>query len=120
MGELEEMNINMYLAFLKWCFMRMFGGCFNLAEEFRYQLKKGAPDSIFAIVGFLILSLIVIAVTVLLSAWLIEDKNTVRLIAGSCFWLAVFTFVYNIVKTAFECFLDERQELVNTLKKDYP
>ena len=32
--------------------MKMFGGCFNLAETFRYELKKGAPDSIFAICGF--------------------------------------------------------------------
>ena len=114
------MNINMYLAFFKWCFTKMFGGCFNLAEEFRYRLKQGAPDSIFAIAGFLILSLITILVTLLISAWLIEDKHTVGMIAVSCFWLSVCSFVYNIVKAAFECFLDERQELVNTLKKDYP
>jgi len=97
--------------------MRMFGGCFNLAEEFRYQLKKGAPDSIFAIAGFLVLALIAGLVTLLLSAWLIESKETVGIIAASCFWLAVFTFVYNIVKAAFECFLAEREELIERLKQ---
>ena len=114
------MNVKMYLAFLKWCFVKMFGGTFDKLASFRYQLKQGAPDSIFAICGFIILSLITILVTLLLSAWLIDDKGTVVIIGASCFWLAVFTFVYNIVKAAFECFLDERQELVNTLKKDYP
>jgi hypothetical protein len=108
----------MYLAFFKWCFMRTFGGCFNLAENFRYELKKGAPDSIFAICGFLILSLITILVTLLLSAWLIEDKHTVGIIAASCFWLAVFTFFYNIVKAAFECFLVERERIFNKLRDE--
>jgi len=107
----------MYLAFFKWCFMRTFGGCFNLAENFRYELKKGAPDSIFAICGFLILSLISILVTLLLSAWLIESKETVGIIAVSCFWLAVFTFFYNIVKAAFECFLVERERVFEELKR---
>ena len=111
------MNIKMYLAFFKWCFMRMFGGCFNLAETFRYELKKGAPDSIFAIAGFLILSLITILATLLLSSWLIDDKPTVVIIATFCFWLAVFTFFYNIVKAAFECFLVEREELFERLKR---
>jgi len=97
--------------------MKMFGGCFNLAEEFRYQLKQGAPDSIFAICGFLILSLITVLVTLILSAWLIEDKHTVGIIAASCFWLAVFTFVYNIAKAAFECFLAEREQLFERLKQ---
>lgn len=112
------MNIRMYLAFFKWCFMRIFGGCFNLAENFRYELKKGAPDSIFAICGFIILSLITMLVTLLLSAWLIDDKPTVVIIGASCFWLAVFTFVYNIVKAAFECFLVERERIFNTLRDE--
>ena len=108
----------MYLAFFKWCFMRIFGGCFNLAETFRYELKKGAPDSIFAICGFLILSLIAGLVTILLSAWLIDDKPTVGIIAGSYFWLVVFTFVYNIIKAAFECFLVERERIFNKLRDE--
>jgi len=111
------MNYKMYLAFLKWCFMKIFGGCFDLAERFRYELKQGAPDSIFAICGFLILAVIAILVTLLASAFLIESKETVGIIAVSCFWLAVFTFVYNIVKAAFECFLAEREELFERLKQ---
>jgi len=111
------MNIKMYLAFFKWCFMRMFGGCFNLAENFRHELKKGAPDAIFATCGFIILSLIGLLVTLLLSAWLIEDKETVRLIGASCFWLVGFTFFYNIVKAAFECFLAERERVFDELKR---
>ena len=105
-------------AFLKWCFLKMFGDTFDKLENFRYELKKGAPDSIFAICGFLILSLITLLVTLLFSAWLIEDKETVKFIGASCFWLAVFTFFYNIVKAAFECFLAERERIFNTLRDE--
>lgn len=110
------MRIKIIWAFFVWMFMRIFGGCFNLAENFRYELKKGAPDSIFAIAGFLILTLITGLVTIVLSAWLIDDKPTVGIIAASYFWLAVFTFVYNAIKAAWECFVYERQELIDILR----
>jgi hypothetical protein len=110
------MRIKIIWAFFVWMFMRIFGGCFNLAENFRYELKKGAPDSIFAICGFIILWLIAILVTLLASAWLIEDKATVAIIGASCFWLAVFTFVYNAIKASWECFVRERNELIETLR----
>ncbi len=97
--------------------MKIFGGTFIALENFRYELKKGAPDSIFAICGFLILSVIALLVTLLLSAWLIESKETVQLIGASGFWLAVFTFFYNIVKAAFECFLEERERVFEELKR---
>ena len=96
--------------------MRMFGGCFNLAENFRYELKKGAPDSIFATAGFLILSLISGIVIVLLSMASTDDKPTVNIIAASYFWLVVFTFFYNVIKAAFECFEEERQDIIDRLK----
>jgi uncharacterized membrane protein YbhN (UPF0104 family) len=98
--------------------MNIFGGCFELAENFRYELKKGAPDSIFAICGFIILSLIGLLVTLLLSAWLIEDKETVKYIGASAFWLVVATFVYNIIKAAFECFLAERERIFSKLRDE--
>lgn len=107
----------MYLAFFKWCFMKVFGGCFNLAETFRYELKKGAPDSIFAICGFVILSIISMLILLLMSAWLIDDKPTVGMIGATAFWTIIATFIYNIFKAAFECFLEERQDLFNTLKR---
>lgn len=111
------MNIGMYLAFLKWCFMKVFGGAFNKAEQFRYELKKGAPDSIFAICAFIILSLITFLIIVATSAWLIDDKPTVQIIAASVFWTIVATFIYNVIKAAFECFLDEREQVFEELKR---
>jgi hypothetical protein len=53
----------------------------------------------------------------LLSAWLIEDKETVQLIGASGFWLVVFTFFYNVIKAAFECFLAERERVFEELKR---
>lgn len=103
-------------AFIQWCFMNLFGGCFNFAEKFRYELKKGPPDSIFAIVGFVILSVIVGLATILLSAWLVDEKPTVGIIATCYFWTVVFTFFYNVIKAAFECFEEERQDLIERLK----
>lgn len=110
-------RLHIMWAFFKWSFMRIFGGCFNLAETFRYELKKGAPDSIFSICGFLILSLIAGIITILLSAWLVDDKPTVGIIAGSYLWLVVATFFYNVIKAAFECFERERQDLIDKLKE---
>lgn len=111
------MNINMYLAFLKWVFMKTFKGCFNKAESFREELKKGAPDSIFAIAGFLILSVVAFMVVGLMAVWLSPSKEFAGSVVGAYVTLNIFTFVYNIVKAAFECFLDERQDLFDTLKK---
>lgn len=110
----------MYLAFVKWCFMKTFSGCFNKAEFFREELKKGAPDSIFAIVAFVILSVVSFMAIGLMTVWLAPTKEVAGTIIGTYFVLNSFTFVYNVVKAAFECFLDERQELLDTLKKDYP
>lgn len=97
--------------------MKIFGGCFNKAEQFRYELKKGAPDSIFAICAFVILSLIVFIVLILTGAWLIDDKPTLSIIAATVFWTIVATFVYNVVKASFECFLAERERVFEELKR---
>ena len=107
----------MYLAFFKWCFMNIFGGTFNSLQRFRYQLKQGAPDSIFAIFGFAIMSLVFVMVITLISAGLLDDTNIVKHIFFGSVYLACFTLVYNIVKAAFECFLDEREELIKRLKQ---
>jgi hypothetical protein len=110
----------MYLAFLKWCFVKTFSGCFNKAELFREELKKGAPDSVFAIFAFVILSLVTFMAVGSLAVWLAPDKETAGTIIGAYLVLNAFTFLYNVVKATFECFLDEREELLDTLKKDYP
>jgi hypothetical protein len=110
----------MYLAFLKWCFMKLFGGTFDKLASFRYLLKQGAPDSIFAFFAFILISLVSVIAITLVAAGLFDDINTVKNIGAGAFYTACFTLVYNIVKAAFECFLEEREEVFNTLKKDYP
>lgn len=97
--------------------MKTFSGCFNKAEQFRYELKKGAPDSIFAICAFVILSLITFIVLILLAAWLCDDKPTVQNFAVGVFWTIISTFVYNIVRASFECFLAERERVFDELKR---
>jgi uncharacterized membrane protein len=96
--------------------MKTFSGCFNKAEFFREELKKGAPYSVFAIVAFVILSVVAFFVVGLLTM-LFLDKEVAGTLLGTYFVLNIFTLVYNIVKAAFECFLDERQDLFDTLKK---
>jgi len=114
------MNYKMYLAFVKWCFMKMFGGTFDKLESFRYNLKRGAPDSIFAVFGFIIIAVLAMLASMLITAAFTDSTQIVKQVGAGVFWLSVVTFVYNIFKAAFECFLDERQELFDTLKKDYP
>jgi len=111
------MNIQMYLAFVKWCFMKMFGGTFDKLEAFRYNLKRGAPDSIFAVFGFIIIAVLAMLASMLTVAFFTESKELVMLVGASIFWLSVATFVYNIFKAAFECFLEERERVFEELKR---
>jgi hypothetical protein len=98
--------------------MKLFGSTFDKLENFRYQLKQGAPDSIFAFFGFIIISLISVIVIVIISASLIDDHNTVKNIGAGALYTACFTLVYNIVKAAFECFLAERERIFNKLRDE--
>lgn len=111
------MNINMYLAFVKWSFMKMFGGTFDKLESFRYNLKRGAPDSIFAIFGFIIIAVLTMLVAMVTVAFFTESSEIVKIVGASIFWISVVTFVYNIFKAAFECFLEERERVFEELKK---
>jgi len=111
------MNWRMYLAFFGWCFMKIFGGCFVAAENFRNELKKHTAERIFATAGYVILSIVFMMVIILTSLWLVEDKATVTMITTGCFWLVLFTFFYNVIKAAFECFLEERERVFDELKR---
>ena len=114
------MNIKMYLAFLKWVFMKVFSGSFERAAEFREELKRGGSNTGLAIVAYIILSLVFFMFAGSLTLWLINDRETITLMISGYLYAIAFTFVYNVVKAAFECFLAEREELFDTLKKDYP
>lgn len=111
------MNYKMYLAFVKWCFMKMFGGTFDKLASFRYNLKQGAPDSIFAVFAFIIIAIIAMLVSMVTVVFFTDSKELALMTGSSIFWLSVATFFYNIFKAAFECFLEERQDLFDTLKR---
>ena len=87
----------MYLAFIKWCFMKMFGGTFDKFETFRYELKKGAPDSIFAIVAFVIIAFICFFAVCLIAIGLEVSHETLGLIVKTYSYLTGFTFIYNVI-----------------------
>jgi hypothetical protein len=96
--------------------MKMFGGTFDKMESFRYELKKGAPDSIFAIFGFALIALLSTIATVVLSAGFIEDVQIVRNIGIYTLLTFAGIFMYNVIKAAWECFVYERNELIETLR----
>ena len=106
----------MYLAFIRWCFMKMFGGTFNKFENFRYELKRGAPDSVFATVAFLVLALLGMVAVGLVSIGLEVSHENLGLIAKTYIYLTVLTFIYNVIKAAFECFLEERESVFDNLR----
>ncbi len=110
------MNWRMYLSFFKWCFLKVFGGLIRNAEIFREELKKGAPESIFACfayIGLTMISFIVFAVVVLN---IFNDARLAKYSVAGYFFLLVFSFFYNIVKAAFECFMDDYEEPLRILK----
>lgn len=103
-------------AFLTWVFMKMFSGSFNRAVEFRYELKRGSSHAAMAIVAYILLSIISFMIVGGLTLWAVTDRETIKLFVGGYFWAVIITFVYNVVKAAFECFEDERQELIDRLR----
>lgn len=110
------MNWRMYLSFFKWCFMKTFSGCFNKAAIFRRELKKGAPDSIFACFAFIALAGLGFIVVGLLLLFFVENREIGRFVIGSYFALTIFSFFYNIFKAAFECFKVDYEEPFEILK----
>lgn len=97
--------------------MKVFGGCFNSAEYFRRELKKGSIDTGVAVFGFLLLSLLGMLVVVLAAMGISAENQTVKTVAIGYMWAVLFTFVYNVIKAAFECFSAERAELFEILKR---
>ena len=104
-------------AFVQWCFRKMFSGCFNKAESFRYELKKGAPDSIFACFAFVALSALVFVTVSLVTLFFVDDRKTGQGLMIAYMAAIAFTFIYNVIVAAFECFEDERRDLLEHLKQ---
>jgi hypothetical protein len=94
----------------------MFGGCFNKAESFRHELKKGTPDSILACFAFIALAGLGFVVLGLVLLGCVDDRSIGRFIIFSYFALTIFAFFYNIFKAAFECFLVDYEEPFTRLK----
>jgi hypothetical protein len=104
------------MTFFQWMFMRMFSGCFDKAETFRNELKKGAPDSIFACFAFIAVAGLGFVVVGLVLLGCVESREIARFVIVSYFALTLFTFFYNIFKAAFECFKVEYEESFTRLK----
>jgi uncharacterized membrane protein len=97
--------------------MKMFSGTFDRFETFRYALKMGAPDSVFAIAAFSVISLLGFIVVGLVSVGLEVSQETLSVIIQSYLWLVGFIFMYNVIKAAFECFLVEREQVFDKLRE---
>jgi hypothetical protein len=110
------MNWRMYLSFFKWCFLKMFSGCFSKAATFRHELKKGAPDSIFACFAFIALAGLGFIVLGLVLIGCVESREVGAFVIFSYFALTIFAFFYNIFKAAFECFKEDYEEPFEILK----
>jgi hypothetical protein len=96
--------------------MKVFGGCFETAESFRYELKRGMPESGLSILGFIVMSIVGMVVVMVPTMYLTSDNNIVKLVGNSYLWLVLFTFLYNVFKAAFECFIAERARLFEILR----
>ncbi len=104
----------MYVAFAKWLLIKAFGGSFNAFERWRILLRTETP---LAIIAFVIVGVLYFLVVAGLAVWAFEDKNTIGNIMQGYVLMWVFAFLYNVFKTLFEIFKEERQEIFDTLKK---
>ena len=94
----------------------MFSGCFSKAATFRHELKKGAPDSIFACFAFIALAGLGFIVLGLVLIGCVESREVGAFVIFSYFALTIFAFFYNIFKAAFECFKEDYEEPFEILK----
>jgi amino acid permease len=108
------MNWRMYVSFAKWLFMKAFGGAFNAFERWRELLRTETP---LAIIAFVVVGVLYFIVVAGLAIWLFEDRNTIGNIMQGYLAMCIFAFLYNVFKTLFEIFKEERQEIFDTLKK---
>jgi hypothetical protein len=97
--------------------MKVFGGCFETAKAFRKELKRGMPESGMAILGFIVMSIVGMVVVALTTMGIATENETVNFVVRSYLWLVLFTFLYNVFKSAFECFIAERAKLFEILKE---
>jgi hypothetical protein len=108
------MNWRMYVAFAKWLFTKAFSGTFDSFERWRTLLRTETP---LAIIAFVIVGALYFLVVAGLAVWIFEDRNTIGNIMQGYVLMWVFAFLYNVFKTLFEIFKEERQEIFDTLKK---
>jgi hypothetical protein len=98
-------------------FTKVFSGTFEMLKSFRRELKRGAPDSIFACFAFIALAGLGFVVVGLLLLCFVDNREIGRFVIGSYFALTIFSFFYNIFKAAFECFKVDYEEPFEILKK---
>jgi hypothetical protein len=111
------MRLHLLWEFIKWTFVKLFGSLLDTAVEFRTELKRGAPNSVFASFAFVAASVVLFGVIALLSVTLIASREVVNYIICTVFWTLVAAYFYNVIKAGWECFVDERQELIDVLKE---
>lgn len=108
------MNWRMYVAFAKWLFIKAFGGTFDAFKKWRKLLRNETP---LAIIAFVIVGVLYFLVVAGLAVWMFEDRNTIGNIMQGYVAMWIFAFLYNVLKTLFDIFKEERQEIFDTLKK---
>lgn len=110
-------RLQIFWQFAQWLFMRTFRGCFESAKNFRYELKKGGYHTGMAILGFLVLSLVSTVCVVGLILWLVPQREIGNQIYTFYLLANAVILVYNIFKALFELFEEERQDLLERLKR---
>ena len=107
-------------AFVKWMFVRMFKGVFNIIDRlfksFYSGLKQGGIHTAFSIAAFVFNALLLSLVLVLILGYFIDDHTLLLSILQGYFVFAALMLFYNIIQVLFEQFEDERQDIIDRLK----
>ena len=108
------MNYKMYLSFFGWIFMKMFKNTFDNFKKWRDLLRNETGIALLIAVFFTVIGLIPVVAVII---FFIDTGEDARLVILSYLVFAACSFVYNVIKTLWQCFQEDRKQLFDTLRR---
>ena len=94
--------------------MKTFRGTFKNFKRWREMLRYETGMAIMAALVFTVLGCIPLVVTLIM---FVDTKEGARLLISGYFIFALSVFMYNVIKTLWECFQEEREHVFDTLRE---
>ena len=111
------MRFMLYLSFIGWLWMKMFGKTFDRLKQFRTALRNETHIALILFVMVTALGLLPVAISIAIINTGQEDYVLCNRILFGYLGAALSVFVYQVIKALWEQFQEERFEIFEILKK---